>query len=302
MRVLVTGARGFTAAHLLAILQRDDSVTSIAAWDIEGPSVPKTLYQTVDITSLDDVRTAMESFNPEFVFHLAAVPRGDEATCLRVNLDGTWNVFEAARGLEFSPRVLVVSSAAVYGLTKPCETPVVESTPLRPVSPYGVSKAGAEALALSYHRRGLVPCTVIRPFNLIGPGLPEGFVATDFIARARAVKDAKDGTLPVGNLDPLRDFIDVRDVVDAYHRVMQNPHTDGSIFNVASGEARSIREILDVILEKVGAKAEVVVDPDKVRPVEVREQAGSFTAIHEALGWQPTIGLEQSIEDMLAQA
>lgn len=296
-RVLVTGAGSFTARHLLPLLARQPDVTMNLTdrSNAAGPGIVP-----LDLTDRAAVLETVRDVRPDVVYHFAGVPATDAERCYAVNFDGTRHLLDACAATGGKVRVLLVSSAAVYGLTRPEESPVRENAPLRPVSAYGVSKAAAELAALALHRRGLLRVRIVRPFNLIGPGLPPGFAPSDFMAGALALR-ASGGTreIAVGALEPRRDFVDVRDAVRAYLDLANLQGEWGDIFNVASGRPVRIGDLFEAVMQACGVNARAVEDPDR-RRVEVVEQVGDASALRAATGWRPGIGLEESVRDMVA--
>lgn len=319
-RVLITGANSFTARHLIPLLATppagSGAVPGTAAGtapgsgpeELEisglgfGPGAPPPIpYREVDFRDREAVRGAVGALAPELVFHLAGVSSADADLCYAVNLDGTRNLLEACAALPAPPRVLVVSSSAVYGQTRPEESPVREETPLRPMTPYGASKAAAEICALSFHRRGLLPVIVARPFNLVGPGLAAGLAPADFMAQALRIRaGAAPPEIRAGNLAPRRDFVDVRDAARACAALAAHAGAPGSVFNVASERAVAIADLLEMILRAAGVSARVVEDAARLRPVDVLEQVGDSTAIRRLTGWRAGRTLEDSLRDMAA--
>ncbi len=296
-RLLITGAASFTARHLLDALTGRD----LEAWgtDLAAQGPAGLRYASLDLAAPGAVRALLDQVRPERVLHLAGVSSQDVDRCWAVNLDATRHLLEACAAQPRPPAVVVVSSAAVYGLTRAEESPVREDTPLRPVTPYGASKAAAEHAALSMHRRGLLPVTVARPFNLVGPGLRAGFAPSDFMAQARALRAGEgDGAIHVGALEPRRDFVDVRDAVRAYLELLEREDLRGRVFNVASGRPVAVRALLEQVLAAAGVEARIVVDPARVRAVEVLEQVGDASALRAATGWSATLPLERSLRDM----
>jgi GDP-4-dehydro-6-deoxy-D-mannose reductase len=301
MRVLVTGAESFTARYLIPLLERE---TEYEIWGTDLPSSGRTgaSYRPADLTRGAAIDEVVAEADPELVFHLAGVSSGDEDRCFAVNLEGTRNLLRACADRSRPPRVLVVSSAAVYGHTRPEETPVTEETPLRPVSAYGASKAAAEAAALSRHRRGLLEVLVVRPFNLVGPGLPPGLAPSDFAEQVRRIRDGGGGSpIRVGNLTPRRDFVDVRDAVRAYVLLARDRELFGRIFNVGTGRPVAIQSLLDELIRLAGLDVRVETDPRRFRPVDVEEQIADIGSLRREVSWTPTIPLQQSLRDMLEE-
>ena len=196
--------------------------------------------------------------------------------------------------------MVVVSSAAVYGLTRPEESPVREDTPLRPATFYGASKAAAEQFALALHRRGLVRVAVARPFNLVGPGLRAGFAPSDFLAQALAIRAGGPSEIRVGNLEPRRDFVDARDAARAYVALAGAGAAWGEAWNVASGHPVAIGDLLERVLRAAGAQARIVPDPPGCGRVEVMDQVGDPARLERLTGWRPRIALDESLRDMAA--
>jgi GDP-4-dehydro-6-deoxy-D-mannose reductase len=299
-RVLVTGAGSFTARHLIPPLAADPRVTEVWGTDRVAQAPASIRWVPADLEDAAAVRALVRAARPHRVIHLAGVASPDADRCFAVNLAATRRLLEACAEAPDCPAVLLVSSAAVYGLTRPEESPLAETTPLRPITAYGASKAAAEIAALTLHRRGVLPVTVARPFNLVGPGLRAGLAPADFVAQARAIRDGRaEAVLRVGDLTPRRDFVDVRDVARAYVDLLFHDDLRGRAFNVATGRAVPIRTLLELTLAAAGVRAEIATDPARLRPVEVIEQAGDPAALRAAVGWEAEVPLERSLRDML---
>jgi GDP-4-dehydro-6-deoxy-D-mannose reductase len=298
-RVLVTGAASFTALHLRPLLARDAKVTVIAT-DRAGAPGGGAELQRLDLRDEDAVRALVAQARPDLVFHLAGVAGRDDALCWSVNLGGTRHLLDACAALRAETRVVLVSSAAVYGLTRPEENPVREDTPLRPVTAYGASKAAAELAGLSMHRRGSLHVKVARTFNLIGPGLGLGFAPSDFMARAAQWR-GRPGPheIAVGALEPSRDFVDVRDAARAYVLLGRGEDGWGEAYNVATGRPVRIRDLFDAVAVACGVQARPVEDPAR-RRIEVLEQVGDAGRLRALTGWRPEVPLEASLADMAA--
>jgi GDP-4-dehydro-6-deoxy-D-mannose reductase len=290
VKALVTGAHGFVGPYLTAHLTScGDEVVGI---DHE-----------VDITDAEAVRGRFADELPDVVYHLAAASHvGDSwsapATVVRINSEGSLNVLLAAveAGVE---RVVLIGSAEEYGHVSPEQLPVTEDAPLRPVSPYGASKAAAEMLA-SYIVRGRdLPVVCVRPFNHLGPGQSDRLVASS-LAQQVARNEQNGGTeILAGDLSPRRDFSDVRDVVRAY-RLLAEKGVAGEAYNVCSGKAVAIRELADTLIALSGRDMKVVLDPERLRPVDVPVLEGDNTKLTTHTGWTPEIPLEQTLGDLLA--
>src|ERR1700677_4686659 len=291
MRALITGGTGFVGQWLAAHLKdRGDEVTVI---DIE-----------TDVADGAAVRRVMADVVPEAVYHLAAMTHVGESwdnpgQVLRVNVLGTAEILAAARSVEGSPRVLVVSSAEVYGVVTPAQLPLGEDTPTQPASPYAASKLAAEAVAFQAWRGYGQPVIVVRPFNHIGPGQAPNFFVPALDKRIVEARKAGARSLRVGTLTTRRDFTDVRDVVIAY-RLLILHGTAGTVYNVCSGRDVAISAVADELLALAHAALELVIDPDLVRPVDVPVLRGDAGLLQATTGWAPTIPLATTLADVLA--
>lgn len=241
------------------------------------------------------------------IFHLAAFTSvgrswSDAAAAFRVNAIGTLFLLQAVAAARETgagdPRILVVGSAEAYGASAQAGRPLAEDAPLRPLSPYAVSKAAQEMLALQAHRASGLWAVVARSFNHTGPGQRPPFAAGEFALQLRAAKRAgAPARIAVGNLDARRDFTDVRDVARAYRLLIERGEA-GRVYNVCRGEAVSLREILLRLAEIAGVRAEPVVEPGHLRPVDLPEVVGDPAALAAATGWHPQVDLRRSLEDL----
>jgi GDP-4-dehydro-6-deoxy-D-mannose reductase len=218
---------------------------------------------------------------------------------LENNIQGQLNIIQACLSLSAQPKLLVVSSAEIYGPINANALPINEDTPLRPTNPYGVSKVAQDMLALQYFLSHKLPIVRVRPFNHIGPGQSEGFVAADFAKQiARIEAGLQDAVMEVGNLAAERDFSDVRDVVRAYYLLMQQG-IPGEVYNVASGKAHSIQELLDILLRYSQMAIHVHQDPTRMLPIDVLVVRGDASRLYGLTGWQPSIPFETTLLDIL---
>jgi len=241
---------------------------------------------------------------PEAVYHLAAMTHVGESwekpsQVLRVNVLGTAEILAAARSLESNPRVLVVSSAEVYGVVIPSQLPLAEDTPAQPASPYAASKLAAEAVALQAWRGFGQPVIIVRPFNHIGPGQSPNFFVPALAKRIVEARRSGAHSLPVGNLTTRRDFTDVRDVVAAYRLLIERGES-GGVYNVCSGRDVAMSEVAGQLLELAGADLTLETDPALLRPVDVPVLRGSAALLRSVTGWEPQIPLATTLADVLA--
>lgn len=292
VRAVVTGSSGFVGRHLVAHLEEaGDSV------------VPADREHGVDICDPATVERLLSGHRPEAVYHLAGwsdvgASWNHPREAFRVNAEGTLVVLEAARSLPRPPRVLVVSSAEVYGPPRGAE-PFTEDHPIRPVSPYAASKVAADALALQAHLGHGLETIRVRAFNHLGPGQSDRFVAAALAARIAAAERDGSDEVPVGNLDAARDFTDVRDVVRAYRMLIERGRP-GEVYNVCSGRAVTIRELAERMVSLAHRPLRLVVDERLFRPVDVPVVVGDATRIRTEVGWEPRIPLERTLADVLA--
>ena len=290
MRALITGGKGFVGHWLAAHLK--DRGDEVAVIDIE-----------TDVADGEAVRRVMSDVAPEAVYHLAAMTHVGESwenpsLVLRVNVLGTAEVLAAARSLASSPRVLVVSSAEVYGVVTPAQLPLGEDTPANPASPYAASKLAAEAVALQAWRGFGQPVVIVRPFNHIGPGQSPNFFVPALAKRIVEARRSGARSLPVGNLTTRRDFTDVRDVVTAYRLLIEQGES-GAVYNVCSGRDVAMSEVAGNLLELAGANLTLETDPALLRPVDVPVLRGSAALLRSATGWEPRIPLATTLADVL---
>lgn len=288
--LLVTGLSGFVGSYFA-------ERPGVVDLRIEG--------RFVDLCSAQDVQDAVARLKPAGVIHLAAlssVPASfeDPATSYRVNFHGTLHLLSALAACNFRGRMLYVGSGAVYGSVSPELLPVREDTPLRPRNPYAVSKVAAEALCYQWSQTGPFEIVMARPFNHIGPRQSPEFAVADF---ARQIADFRQGRGParleVGDIEATRDFTDVRDIVAAYLELLAHGR-NGEVYNVCSGIERSMREVVEGLLQAAGVRMELAVSTERLRPSEQRRMRGSYEKLHSDTGWHPRIPLAQTLADIVA--
>jgi GDP-4-dehydro-6-deoxy-D-mannose reductase len=296
MRVAVTGSSGFVGSHLVPYLRsRGDDVVTI----------DRTGTPPVDVTAAAEVREVLRAARPEAVYHLAAlshVGRSWDApeAVFRINAVGALNVLRACIDAGVG-RVLVAGSADVYGAVDPDDLPLTEESPIRPVTPYGASKAAADVLALQAHLGDGLGTLRVRAFNHTGPGQGASMLVPGMAQRIADAEREGGSKVAVGNVDVVRDLSDVRDVVRAYRLLVERGEA-GVAYNVCSGRGVSVREIAEVMLSMSDAPLELVVDPALVRPVDVPRLVGSPARLRAATGWGAEIPLETTLRDVLDAA
>ncbi len=298
----MTGAAGFAGSHLLDRLATRH--TPISAWRRPGGRPPRPQpgveWTEVDLLDRTAVRQALQRVAPAAVYHCAGaahVGRAWDRTAatLAINVRGTQFLLEAVAAAGRPIPVLVVSSAMVY---RPADHPISEEAELLPENPYGVTKLAAELLAARMRAEG-VDVRIVRPFNHIGPRQQASFVAADFARQiVRIERGLRAPELVVGNLAARRDLTDVRDTVRAYELVVEGGRP-GRPYNVASGEARTVRELLDGLIARARRPVTVRVDPQRFQPNDRPLLVGDATRIRTELGWRPGISFDQTLDDLL---
>lgn len=310
MRVLITGVTGFVGSHLADYLvgRGDVEVFGTHRWRSRMENVEhlrgRLRLVECDLTDPVAVRRVLAAVRPDRVFHLAAqsyVPTSwlAPAETLRTNVLGQLHLFEAARELGLSTRFHVAGSSEEYGLVRPEETPIREDQPLRPLSPYAVSKVAQDLLAYQYWMSYRLHTVRTRGFNHTGPRRGEVFVTSNFARQiAEIEKGRREPVVRVGNLEALRDFTDVRDMVRAYWLALEHGEP-GEVYNICSGRAYRIRQVLDILLGLAQVRVEVQEDPARLRPSDVLILVGDGTRFTRLTGWQPTIPFEVTLKDLL---
>ena len=288
MKVLVTGASGFVGGHLCRRLEADGC--EVVARD-----------RDLDVRDAGAVAHFVSEQQPDAIVHLAAlsfVPdsHADPWAAFRINFLGTRNLLDAVRARGGKIRLLSISSAAVYGSRAPDEPAFHEEDPLAPGSPYARSKAAGDLLSAAAAREG-VNCVTLRPFNHSGPGRPDHFAESSF---ARQLVEIEAGRRPprleVGNLDAVRDYLHVEDVVDAYCSLLAADAPTG-VFNVASGRSHSLRDIVEGLCQRTGQSPEIVVDPERWRPTDASR--GDASRLRAATGWEPSRSLDAILDALV---
>ncbi len=301
-KILVTGANGFVGQHMVKELAEHGA--DVLA--VGGPKATTSQSKFIKERLVLDLRNADEVNKIDFsevtdVVHLAGLaaftPSFDRPMeYINTNIGLETNLFEAALAQDVRPRFLIVSSGTLYDPKAP--QPLTEDSPVVPNSPYSVSKLGQEQMAQYYQSRGF-ECIIARPFNHIGPGQDLGFIVPDIAKQAVAVAKGDAKEVVVGNLDPQRDYTDVRDIARAY-RLLLEKGRPGEIYNVCSGVPYSGHDILAGILKAAGCQPIVKQDSAKMRSTDVRSVTGSHQKITKDTDWQPTIPLEKTLADVIA--
>ncbi|MCL5958563.1 MAG: GDP-mannose 4,6-dehydratase [Chloroflexi bacterium] len=300
-RALVTGVGGFVGRHLAAYLSGQGlDIFGAGRPSAQSPGDPLRQWYGCDLRDADQVSSVMREVEPDYVFHLAALIKGNSlADSIAVNVIGTQNVLEAVLAVRPDARVLVTGSAAEYGLALAGEQPIREDNPLRPVTAYGLSKVAQSLLAAQYTYNHGMAILRTRTFNLTGPGEPATLVCSAFAKQIASIELAgAPGIIRVGQLDTERDLLDIRDAVAAYWLVAKHGHS-GEVYNVCSGASMRVREVLDILI----GLARVPIAVEEVAPnlegADVPTQRGSWDKLRRLAHWEPRIPLRRSLEALL---
>ncbi len=304
MRVLITGIGGFVGQHLSAQLQetvKHVELHGTVLSETVHTAIPYATLHTLDLKNTQAVYRLLDQLRPMHIYHLAAqsspsLSRHYAWDTLENNILGQLNILQACLAVGIKPRILIVSSAEIYGAE---DVALAEDSPLLPVTPYGVSKIAQDMLGLQYFLSDGLPIIRVRPFNHTGPGQREGFVAPDFAMQiARIEAGLQSPVLRVGSLEAQRDFTDVRDMVRAYSMIMEMCQP-GEVYNVASQRVYSVRALLDILLSHTRQVIQVVPDPQRITKQDNSVKWGDASRLYAATGWQPTIPFEQTLLDLL---
>jgi GDP-4-dehydro-6-deoxy-D-mannose reductase len=310
MRVLITGITGFAGSHLAEFLCRKKGIEiyGIERWrsrpeNIEHIRDKINLYEC-DIRDASSVRKVITEIKPHRIFHLAAqsfVPASwtAPAETLTTNIIGQLNVFEAVRQTGINPMIQIAGSSEEYGIVKKNELPIKETNPLRPLSPYAVSKVGQDLLGYQYYMSYKLHIVRTRGFNHSGPRRGDVFVESSFARQIALIEKGKSPpVIYVGNLNAKRDYTDVRDMVRGYWLALEKG-SPGEVYNICSGKVYSVREVLDMLLSFANVQPKVKQDPKRMRPSDVPILCGDNRKFVQETGWKNEIPFEVTLKDLL---
>lgn len=310
MKVLITGITGFAGSHLVDYLldARGVEIHGIQRWRSRTENVDhvvdKISMYECDMRDAHSVTNVIKEVQPDRIFHLAAqslVPASwkSPAETLGTNVLGQLNIFEAVRRAGINPRIQIAGSSEEYGLVLEEELPVRETNPLRPLSPYAVSKVSQDMMGYQYFKSFGMDIVRTRAFNHTGPRRPPVFVCSDFARQLVQVElGLKKPEIRVGNLDAKRDFTDVRDVVIGYWLALEKG-VGGEVYNICSGDCYKISDVLDMLIKITGVKVAVVHDRMRMRPSDVPVLQGDSSSFRSLTGWKPEIPFEKTLMDLV---
>lgn len=311
MRILITGITGFAGSHLAEYLLADQPEVEIWGtyrWRSRMENIrhiqDRLHLVECELRDASSVLSMIEASQPEAIFHLAAqsfVPASWSAPhdTLTSNIAGQTNLFEAVRRAKVDPVIQIACSSEEYGLVLPDEVPITEDNPLRPLSPYAVSKVGQDFLGYQYFKSYGLRVIRTRGFNHTGPRRGDVFVTSNFAHQIASIEAGrKEPVIRVGNLEAVRDFTDVRDMVRAYWLAVTRG-TPGAVYNIASGQGITIQELLDRLISLSQVEVRVEVDPDRLRPSDVEVLVGDAGKFRGDTGWEPEIPFDQTLSDTL---
>ncbi|MEI6669011.1 MAG: GDP-mannose 4,6-dehydratase [Acidobacteriota bacterium] len=303
--VLVTGAAGFAGSHLLDLLiARECRVVALrrpgVGADVQA-RYPQVEWREIELLDRVAVRQALAEVSPDTLYHLAGAPHagqswGSSTNTLAINVLATHHVLEGIRLARLHTRVIIPSSAYVY---RPADRALGEDDPLEPANPYAISKIATELAAKRAAMYDGIPVVVARSFNHLGPRQDASFFGSAVARQVAQIEAGRlDPVIHVGNLDARRDFTDVRDTVRAYLALAERG-TPGRVYNVCTGQARVMRELLDGLLAQSRVSVAVQPDPDRFRPNDTPLLLGDPTRINTEVGWTPAISFAQTLQDLL---
>lgn len=301
-RYLITGVQGFVGRYLVEYLQAREVDAKIAGIDIAKESDMKIEYHSLDLSDKGQTAQIIQSFKPDYIVHLASISSvgqswQDPAQCFKNNTNIMLNILEAVRQQNLKTRILSIGSSEEYGDYEVEQMPLSEDYKLEPQNPYAVAKLSQEMLGKIYTALG-VDVVMTRSFNHIGPRQSDRFVVPSFIKQLVAISEGKQTQMQVGNIDVSRDFTDVRDVVAAYYTILHKGKS-GEVYNVCSGHAHKLSEIITTAENILGIKANIEVDRNRLRPNDTMLIFGNNQKIKEELGWKPQYSFEQTIKDII---
>ncbi len=308
-KVLIIGSTGFAGIHLLNDLKEYDKFDIYGTYYHPSSQNFKIVEKNIklfkcDITNYQSIEKIIKKIKPDIIFHFGAyvsvAKSFDEISKIfETNVLGTVNVMESVKKNCKDIKVLIPGSNEIYGVVKQDEMPIKESQTLNPMNPYGISKAAQEMLGLYYFKVFGIETYLTRTFHYMGPGQPLGFVASDFAKQVVDIEREIREYVKVGNLDAKRDFLDIRDVVRAYIKIVEKGKS-GTVYNVCKGTSISIKDILNILIKNSNNKnIKIKIDSAKLRPSDVPNFVGDNSRLTNDTGWEPKIKIEKTLKDIV---
>lgn len=308
-RALITGITGFAGSHLAELLLKEDvDIHGIQRWRSKSDNIDHVKNQIhfheADLLDAHSLYKVIDEVKPDFVFHLAAQSYvqsswASPSNTLEVNITGSVHLFEAVRKSGLDCPIQIACSSEEYGKVMEDELPIKETNPLRPLSPYAVSKLAMDYLGYQYNESYQTKIIRTRGFNHTGPRRGDVFAESTFAKQiAEIEKGLAEPIVKVGNLDAVRDYTDVRDMVRAYYLSVQKCDP-GEVYNIATGTGWKIKDVLDLLLSMSKVKIQIKEDPDRMRPSDVRVLIGDASKFKKKTGWKAEIPFEKTMEDLL---
>ncbi len=309
-KILITGISGFAGSYLARNLAMSKKGQVAGTYHLgKNLSLIEDIKNNLNLFQLDlmDSKAVLEvltKVKPDQIYHLAAIASSaqsfsEPSVVMTNNINSQLNLLEAVRSLGLKPRIMIISSAEVYGKVDAKDLPIDEDTALRPISPYAVSKLTQDFIGLQYFMAYSMDIVRVRPFNHIGPGQTDQFATSAFAKKiAEIEKGKREPVLTVGNLESKRDFTDVKDMVKAYTLLMEKGG-GGEVYNIGSGKSYKMSDVLNILLSFSDSKIKVEVDPALLRPSDNPELLCDNTKINSLTGWKPQIPLDATLKEIL---
>lgn len=302
MKALITGVNGFVGNYLSKYLidKGYNVYGTVIEDDVQMDNVN---IKKMNLLNKEEVNETIKSINPDYIYHLAGqsavgLSWKEPTLTMNVNINGTINLLDAVRENNIDTKVLIIGSSDEYGVIKPEDCPIREENRLNPASPYAISKMAQEEIAKLYVSSYKMNLVMVRSFNHIGPMQSKNFVVSDFASKIAEIEKGAEPVIRVGNLDAYRDFTDVRDIVHGYFMLMENGER-GQVYNIGSGNAYKIRDILEILLSLSNTKIKVDIDPEKLRPSDVPIIQCDNSKIKAHVNWVPQYDIKNTLKDTL---
>ena len=305
---LITGINGFVGSHLAEYLLKEGLEVYGMVQHRSGKDNIEHIESKLKLIEADmryarHLERVIKESKPDYIFHLASASSVFKSwrapvEVMKINIIGTVHLFEAIRKAEIDPKIQIAGSSEEYGMVYPEELPVKETNALRPLSPYAVSKVAQDRLSYQYYRSYGLKVVITRAFNTTGPRRPAIYVTSSFAKQIAEIEKGKKPIICVGNLDARRDFSDVRDIVRAYWLAVQRCEP-GEVYNICSEKARTIQEVMDLLLSLTSRSIKIQQNPSRMRPADIEVMQGDCTKFKKRTGWEQEIAFEKTMTDLL---